>query len=73
VREVRTARTALYRNPAAFSIDRPSQRLRWPSPKEYKELARSKVCGQARAHPALSDGKLYLRDEKELICLQLAE
>jgi hypothetical protein len=31
------------------------------------------VCGQARAHPALSDGKLYLRDEKELICLQLAE
>jgi outer membrane protein assembly factor BamB len=44
-----------------------------PSPKDYKELARSKVCGQAWAHPALSDGKLYLRDEKELICLQLAE
>ncbi len=44
-----------------------------PSPKGYKELARSKVCGQAWAHPALSDGKLYLRDEKELICLQMPE
>jgi hypothetical protein len=42
-----------------------------PNPKEYKELARSKVCGQAWAHPALSGGKLYLRDEKELICLQM--
>jgi outer membrane protein assembly factor BamB len=44
-----------------------------PDPKGYKELARSKVCGQAWAHPALSAGKVYLRDEKELICLQLPE
>jgi hypothetical protein len=44
-----------------------------PSPKEYKELARSKVCGKTWAHPALSDGRLYLRDDKELICLQLSE
>jgi outer membrane protein assembly factor BamB len=44
-----------------------------PSPKEYRELARSKVCGQTWAHPALSDGKLYLRDGKELICVSLAE
>lgn len=42
-----------------------------PNPKEYKELARSKVCGQTWAHPALSNGRLYLRDEKELICLEL--
>jgi outer membrane protein assembly factor BamB len=42
-----------------------------PEPKEYRELARAKVCGEVWAHPALSDGRLYLRDDKELICLQL--
>jgi hypothetical protein len=44
-----------------------------PDPKEYKELARSKVCGETWAHPALSDGRLYVRDNKEVICLQLGE
>jgi outer membrane protein assembly factor BamB len=46
-----------------------------PDPKGYKELARSKVGKgeQIWAHPALSEGRLYLRDEKELICLQLPE
>lgn len=44
-----------------------------PNEKEYKELARAKVCGETWAHPALSDGKLYLRDDKKLICLQLGE
>ncbi|HKI30791.1 MAG TPA: PQQ-binding-like beta-propeller repeat protein [Gemmataceae bacterium] len=44
-----------------------------PGPKEYKELARSKVCGATWAHPALAGGKLYLRDAKEVICLQLDE
>lgn len=43
-----------------------------PDPKEYKELARSKVCGPTWAHPALVGGKLYLRDEKELLCVPLA-
>lgn len=43
------------------------------NPKEYRELARAKVCGEAWAHPALSDGRLYLRDNKELICLQLGK
>ncbi|MCS7270570.1 MAG: PQQ-like beta-propeller repeat protein, partial [Gemmataceae bacterium] len=42
-----------------------------PNPKEYKELARSKVCGPTWAHPALVDGHLYLRDEQELLCLRL--
>jgi outer membrane protein assembly factor BamB len=42
-----------------------------PDPKEYRELARAKVCGETWAHPALADGRLYVRDEKELICLQL--
>jgi outer membrane protein assembly factor BamB len=40
-------------------------------PAGYKELARSKVCGPTWAHPALVDGKLYIRDEKELICLDM--
>jgi outer membrane protein assembly factor BamB len=44
-----------------------------PSPKEYRELARAKVCGETWAHPALSDGRFYVRDNKGLICLQLAE
>jgi outer membrane protein assembly factor BamB len=44
-----------------------------PSTKEYKELARAKVCGNTWAHPALVGGKLYVRDNKELICLQLGE
>jgi outer membrane protein assembly factor BamB len=44
-----------------------------PDPKEYRELARSKVCGETWAHPALSNGKLYVRDDKELICLQLKD
>lgn len=43
-----------------------------PNPKEYQELARSKVCGRTWAHPALADGRLYLRDETDLICVELA-
>ena len=42
-----------------------------PDPKEYKELAKSKVCGATWAHPALSDGRVYLRDENELICVEV--
>jgi CubicO group peptidase (beta-lactamase class C family) len=44
-----------------------------PSPQGYKELARAKVCGHTWAHPALSDGRLLVRDEKEVICVQLAK
>jgi outer membrane protein assembly factor BamB len=42
-----------------------------PDVKEYKELARSKICGGTWAHPALANGLLYVRDEKELICVGL--
>jgi outer membrane protein assembly factor BamB len=42
-----------------------------PNTREYQELARSRVCGETWAHPALADGRLYVRDNKELICLQL--
>lgn len=44
-----------------------------PNAKEYKELAKSKVCGQTWAHPALAGWRLYIRDDKELIYLKLAE
>ena len=42
-----------------------------PSAKEFKQLARSKVCGTTWAHPALVGGRLYLRDDKELMCFEL--
>jgi outer membrane protein assembly factor BamB len=44
-----------------------------PDPKEYRELARSKVCGETWAHPALADGRLYIRDNGHLLCLALAD
>lgn len=44
-----------------------------PDPKGYRELARGKVCGETWAHPALADGRLYVRDGKEVVCLRLAE
>lgn len=44
-----------------------------PDTKEFKPLAKSKVCGKTWAHPALVDGRLYLRDEKELLCVELGK
>jgi outer membrane protein assembly factor BamB len=44
-----------------------------PDPKGYRELARAKVCGHTWAHPALADGRLYLRDDEEIICLQMGK
>jgi outer membrane protein assembly factor BamB len=44
-----------------------------PSFQEYKELAKAKVCGDTWAHPALADGRLYLRDGENLVCVQLGE
>jgi len=40
-----------------------------PDAKEFKQLARSKVCEKTWAHPALVDGHLYLRDDNNLICV----
>ena len=42
-----------------------------PDATGYKELARSKVCGETWAHPALSNGRMYVRDNKELVCVKL--
>ena len=44
-----------------------------PNPKEYKELARAKICGKTWAHAALANGRLYIRDDRNLVCVQLAE
>jgi outer membrane protein assembly factor BamB len=43
-----------------------------PDPKEYREIARARVCGETWAHPALANGRLFVRDAKEIICVQLA-
>lgn len=44
-----------------------------PDVKQFKELARSKVCGETWAHPALANGLLYVRDGKELLCYKTSE
>ena len=40
--------------------------------KSYQELARIQVCGKNWNYPAFADGKLYVRDQRELICYDLA-
>jgi outer membrane protein assembly factor BamB len=42
-----------------------------PNPKEYRELARTKICGNTWAHPAVANGRLFIRDEKALVCVEL--
>ena len=39
--------------------------------KEYRELSRNNICGNTWAHPALANGRLYIRDAKELICVEM--
>ena len=40
-------------------------------PTGYRELGRTQACGSNWCNPAYADGRLYLRDGKELTCLQL--
>lgn len=40
--------------------------------KGYRELARSKVSGGTFAVPAVSNGRVYVRDDKEVLCLEFA-
>jgi hypothetical protein len=37
----------------------------------YKEVSRRQVCGKTWSFPAYVDGKLFVRDGRELICLDL--
>jgi outer membrane protein assembly factor BamB len=41
------------------------------TPRGYEELDRAKVIGSTRQAPALSDGRLYLRDDREVVCLDV--
>jgi outer membrane protein assembly factor BamB len=41
------------------------------NPDKYTELGRVQVCGKTWSHPALADGKLYVRDGRELKCFDL--
>ena len=40
-------------------------------PEKYVELGRQQVCGKTWSFPAFADGKLYVRDSKELQCFDL--
>jgi outer membrane protein assembly factor BamB len=42
-----------------------------PDATKYQELARSKICGETWAHAAIADGRLYVRDKSDLICVDL--
>ena len=41
-------------------------------PTKYRELGRLQICGTTWSHPAYSHGRLYVRDSRELLALQLA-
>jgi outer membrane protein assembly factor BamB len=41
-------------------------------PKEYKEFGRVQVCGKSWCHPAYVDGKIVVRDAKQLLCVEIA-
>ncbi len=41
------------------------------NPARYTELGRLQVCGKTWSHPAYADGRLYVRDGRELQCIDL--
>jgi outer membrane protein assembly factor BamB len=43
------------------------------TPSSYKELGRTQVCGNNWNFPAYADGKLYVRDARQLICVDLRD
>ncbi len=42
-------------------------------PKEYVELGRAKVMGTTRQAPAISNGMLYVRDDQDIICIDIRQ
>jgi outer membrane protein assembly factor BamB len=40
---------------------------------KYSEISRAQACGKNWNYPAYADGKLYVRDTREIICYQLVE
>jgi outer membrane protein assembly factor BamB len=43
------------------------------TPKQFEELGRAEVLGSTRQAPALANGLLYLRDGREIVCLDVRE
>ncbi len=43
------------------------------SPKAYEELGRKVVIGKTRNAPSLAGGRIYLRDDKEIVALDVSE
>lgn len=41
------------------------------NPQAYQELGRSELLGSTRQAPALANGLLYLRDDKEIVCVDV--
>ena len=41
------------------------------NPKQYEEVGRQSVCEFTRQAPSLANGLLYLRDDAEVICLDV--
>jgi outer membrane protein assembly factor BamB len=41
------------------------------TPDSFQELARQQILGSTRQAPSLSNGLLYLRDDKEIVCLDV--
>ena len=41
------------------------------NPERFEELARAKLLGMTRQAPALAGGFVYLRDEKDILCVDL--
>ncbi|MEY2407666.1 MAG: outer membrane protein assembly factor BamB [Verrucomicrobiota bacterium] len=42
------------------------------NPEKYTELGRIQVCGNTWSFPAYADGKIFVRDGRQLLCLDLA-
>lgn len=43
------------------------------TPKAYEDLGRATILGQTRQAPALADGRIYLRDDKEIVCVEVGK
>ncbi len=41
------------------------------NPGEYQEVSRTQACGKTWCNPAYAGGRLYLRDNRELLCVEL--
>jgi hypothetical protein len=40
-------------------------------PAGFREISNMQVCGKTWCNPAYADGKLFLRDGRELLCVKL--